>query len=170
MSQVRSRVFAALTAAGVLFAPPLDAASPAGFILAADDGVAVHEAWARASAGAATTGAAYVTLTGGKQADRLVAVSTPVATTAEVHETTNDDGVMKMRPMPGVPIPPGQSVVFAPGGIHIMLMGLRQKLTAGQNFPLTLTFAQAPPVTVDVRVRGIGEPASGSMGPHDRMQ
>ena len=45
------------------------------------------EAWARASAGAATTGAAYVTLMGGAQPDQLVGVSTPVATTAEVHET-----------------------------------------------------------------------------------
>jgi periplasmic copper chaperone A len=164
-----SVLFAALTGAGVAFAASLHATPPSGFVLVADDGVTVHEAWARASAGAATTGAAYVTLMGGAQADSLVSVSTPVAATAEVHETTNDHGVMKMRPVPGVPIPPGGSVVLAPGGTHIMLMGLKQKLTAGQNFPLTLTFAHAAPVTVDVKVRGIGAAAGDSMGTHENM-
>jgi copper(I)-binding protein len=162
--------FTALTGAGVVFAASLQAAPPSGVVLVADDGVTVHEAWARASAGTATTGAAYVTLMGGAQADSLVSVSTPLAATAEVHETTNDHGVMKMRPVPGVPIPPGGSVVLAPGGTHIMLMGLKQKLTAGQNFPLTLTFAHAAPVTVDVQVRGIGAAAGNSMGAHEHMQ
>jgi copper(I)-binding protein len=163
MSYDRPRLFACLMAAGVLFAPSLRAAPPAGLILAADDGIMVHEAWARASAGASTTGAAYVTLMGGAQADSLVAVSTPVAATAQVHETTNDNGVMKMRPIAAVPIPPGQMVTFTPGGTHIMLLGMKQKLTAGQSFPLTLTFAHAAPVTVDVKVRGLGSGANGAM-------
>jgi copper(I)-binding protein len=51
---------------------------------------------------------------GGAQPDSLVAVSTPIAATAEVHETTNDNGVSKMRPMPAVAVPPGQIVKFAP--------------------------------------------------------
>ena len=72
---------------------------------------------------------------------------------------------MKMRPVPAVPIPAGQMVTFTPGGAHIMLTGLKQKLVAGQSFPLTLTFAHAAPVTVDVKVRALG----GSMGAHDHM-
>jgi copper(I)-binding protein len=137
-------------------------------VLAADDGVMVHEAWARASPGASSTGVAYVTLMGGAVADSLVAVSTPVAATAEVHETTNDNGVMKMRPVGPVSIPPGQMVTFAPGGTHIMLTGLKQKLVAGESFQLTLTFAHAAPVTLDVQVRGLGRdvPASG----HEKMK
>lgn len=133
--------------------------------LAADDGIVVHEAWARASAGAATTGAAYVTLMGGDQPDQLVGVSTTVAATAEVHETTNDNGVMKMRPVAAVPIPPGQMVTFTPGSTHIMLTGLKQKLVAGQSFPLILMFAHAAPVTVEVKVRALGA----SMSVHDHM-
>jgi copper(I)-binding protein len=142
---------------------PLHAASPSGFIAAAADGVMVREAWARASAGAATSGAAYITLMGGAQPDSLVGVNTPVSAIAEVHETINDNGVMKMRPAPATPIPPGQTVTFAPGGRHIMLMGLKQPLTAGQSFPLTLTFAHAAAITVDVQVRGLGQraPADG---------
>jgi copper(I)-binding protein len=155
----RSRLFAALVAsaaAGFLLIPSARAEPGSSVVLAADDGVMVPDAWARASAGAATTGAAYVTLMGGSQVDQLVGASTPVATTAAVHETIDDHGVMKMRPVAAVAIPPGQMVTFTPGGTHIMLTGLKQKLAAGQSFPLTLTFSHAAPVTVQVKVRGLG--------------
>jgi copper(I)-binding protein len=169
MSLFRSRLFAVLVAAttgSFMLFPSALAAPPSGFVLAAGDGIMVPEAWARASAGAATTGAAYVALMGGAQPDQLVGVSTPVATTAEVHETIDDNGVMKMRSVTAIPIPPGQMVTFTPGGTHIMLTGLKQKLVAGQNFPLTLTFAHAAPVTVDVQVRALG----GSRGDPMHMQ
>jgi len=163
----RSFLIAAFAAAALLAGPSPHAALPDGVVLAADSGVTVQEAWARATPGAATNGAAYVTLAGGSQPDSLVGVSTSVAAMADVHETINDNGVMKMRSVPAVPIPPGQTVTFAPGGTHIMLMGLKQPLTAGQNFPLTLTFAHAGAVTVDVQVRGMHRDAP--MGGHDQM-
>jgi copper(I)-binding protein len=134
--------------------------------LAADTTVSAHEAWARASAGSAANGAAYVTLKGGAEPDQLVGASTPVADMAEVHETTNDNGVMKMRPVPAMPVPAGKTVALAPGGYHIMLMGLKHPLVAGQSFPLTLAFARGGKVTLDVQVKGTG----GQMGAHDNMQ
>jgi copper(I)-binding protein len=160
-----------LVGTGVLFggrvhAAALPGGAPFGVILAADDGISVPEAWARASAGPASTGAAYITLKGGARPDQLVAASTPVAASAEVHETTGDNGVMKMRPVPVVPIPPGQTVTFTPGGTHIMLMGLKKPLAAGQSFPLTLTFTHAAPVTVEVKVRALGGGSGGTMGDH----
>ncbi|MDR3530095.1 MAG: copper chaperone PCu(A)C [Rhodopila sp.] len=159
-------LLAALLAATVIV-PSVHAAPPSGFILAAADGIMVQEAWARASPGAATNGAAYVTLVGGTQPDTLIGVSTPVAATAEVHESFTDNGVMKMRPVAPLAIPAGKTVTFAPGGYHIMLMGLKQPLAAGQTFPLTLKFAHAAPITVDVQVRAMGRDAS--MGGHDHM-
>jgi copper(I)-binding protein len=141
-------------------------ASPSEAVLVADRGIAVPEAWARASAGAATTGAAYVTLVGGAQTDQLVGASTPIAVTAEVHETISDGGIMRMRPVAAVPIPPGKTVTFAPGGYHIMLIDLQHPLTAGERFPLTLKFAHATPVTVQVTVRGLGGPTD----PHNKMK
>jgi periplasmic copper chaperone A len=171
-------LLAILIGTAVLFGRPAHAAAPlsvprSGVTLVADDGISVPEAWARASAGPASTGAAYITLKGGSRPDQLVAASTPVAASAEVHETTGDNGVMKMRPVPAVPIPPGQTVTFTPGGTHIMLMGLKKPLTAGQSFPLTLTFTHAAPVTVEVKVRPLGGGSSGmkgdSMGSHDGM-
>ena len=139
------------------------------FTLAAADasGISVEGAWARASAGAATSGAIYLTLTDHGQADRLVSVSTPVAATADVHETIDDHGVMKMRPVANVVLEPGKPVTFKPGGYHVMLMGLKAPLKAGNSFPLTLTFEHAQPITVSVPVEAAGAGAK-MQGPQRR--
>jgi copper(I)-binding protein len=149
-------LLAILAAIGLLLALSPHAATPAGADVVQADGLTIQNAWARASAGGATTGAAYLTVTGGARADDLVAASTPVAATAEVHQTLTENAVMKMRPMPDLPIPAGQGVTLAPGGTHIMLMGLNQPLVAGESFPLTLTFAHAGQVIVDVKVQPLG--------------
>jgi periplasmic copper chaperone A len=134
--------------------------------VAATPTVTVSQPWARASAGAATTGAAYVTLTGGASDDTLVGVSAPVADTVQVHESSAEGGVMRMRQVTGgVAIPARKTVSLQPGGYHIMMIGLHQPLVAGQSFPLTLTFAHAAPATVTVTVRPIGAAAVG----HDSM-
>jgi len=140
-----------------------------GVIRTEADAVMVEQAWARASAGNATTGAAYVTLKAGAQPDRLVGVGTQAAATAEVHESFTENGVMKMRPVPALPVPPGQTVTLAPGGYHIMMTGLKQPLVAGQSFPLTLRFEHAQPVTIDVQVRAIGREAPNGGPGHDQM-
>jgi periplasmic copper chaperone A len=128
-----------------------------GVILADGSAVVAKQAWARASAGSATTGAAYLTLMGGKQPDRLTGVSAGAAKTAEVHESFTDNDVMKMRSVPALLIPSGQIVTLAPGGYHIMLFDLKKPLVAGEHFPLTLQFEHAAPITVDVEVRTIGK-------------
>jgi copper(I)-binding protein len=122
--------------------------------------LAVDNAWARATPGKSDIGAAYVTIHS-PTADRLVAASTPVAKKAELHTMEMSGMVMKMRPISSIDIPAGQSVSLAPGGMHIMLMGLNQPLKAGQSFPLNLTFAKAGTRTVNVAVEKVG--ASGPM-------
>jgi copper(I)-binding protein len=112
----------------------------------------VDHPWARASAGAAKAGAAYLTITDQGQPDRLIGASTPVADTAELHESSGDMGNMKMRPVNGLDLAPGKPVKLAPGGSHLMLMGLKAPLKAGDTFPLTLRFEHAPPLTVTVTV------------------
>ncbi len=128
------------------------------FLAAAGDApsIQIDHPWARASAGAAKTGAAYVTLTDQGQPDQLVGASTPVAASAELHESMDDMGMMKMRPITGLPLTPGKPVKLAPGGYHLMLMGLKAPLKAGDSFPLTLRFQHAPPQTVTVTVEPIG--------------
>lgn len=115
----------------------------------------VNNAWARATPGKSQIGAAYVTIRS-PTADRLVAASTPIAQKAELHTMEMSGMVMKMRPIASIDIPAGQPVTLGPGGMHIMLMGLKEPLKAGQSFPLTLNFAKAGTRTVDVAVERVG--------------
>ena len=115
----------------------------------------VENAWARATPGRSETGAAYLTIES-PTGDRLVAASTPVAKKAGLHTMEMSGMVMKMRPIAGVDIPAGQPVTLAPGGMHIMLLGLKQPLKAGQSFPLTLRFEKAGTRTVTVAVEKAG--------------
>ena len=141
-------------------------------------GITLQHVWARASAGAGTTGAAYLTVTDNGQPDKLVGVSTPAAEMAQLHETIDDQGVMKMRSVAGIDLTPGKPVTFQPGGYHVMLMGLHNPLKSGDTFPLTLTFEHAPPITVTVKVEPSGAPGMahdhasmpGMEGMHDHMQ
>jgi copper(I)-binding protein len=116
----------------------------------------IDHPWARASAGATKTGAAYLTITDNGAPDRLIGLSTPVAQTAELHESMAEMGTMKMRPLPGLALVPGKPVTLAPGGYHVMLVGLKAPLKQGDNFPLTLQFEHAAPLTVTVAVEAIG--------------
>jgi periplasmic copper chaperone A len=127
----------------------------AGAALAQTGQLRVENAWARATPGGSQIGAAYLTIQS-PTVDRLVAASTPVARKAELHTMEMSGMVMKMRPLAGVDIPAGQSVTLVPGGMHIMLLGLKQPLKPGQSFPLTLRFAKAGTRTVNVAVETAG--------------
>jgi copper(I)-binding protein len=73
------------------------------------------------------------------KAGKVVAVSSPVADMVEIHEMKMDGGVMKMRAVEALPLPAGQPVVLKPGSYHVMLMGLKAPIKAGDSVPLTLT-------------------------------
>ena len=125
--------------------------------------VEVKNAWARATPGKAENGAAYLTIVS-PVADRLTAISTPEAKTAELHNMTMEGGVMKMRPLAAVDLPAGQPVTLKPGGTHIMLMGLTQPLKQGDTFALTLSFEKAGSKQVAVAVEGAGATAPHAEG------
>jgi periplasmic copper chaperone A len=139
------------------FAAGLAVASAA---LAQPTQLEVNNAWAGATPGKSENGAAYVTIQS-PNADRLVAVSSPVAKKAELHTMSMQGMVMKMRPLAGLDIPAGQPVTLKPGGEHIMLMGLNQPLHEGQSFPLTLDFEKAGSRTVTVTVEKAGAKGPG---------
>jgi periplasmic copper chaperone A len=119
----------------------------------------VSNAWARATPGRATDGAAYMTIQS-PTADRLVSVSSPVSQKAELHTMSMTGMVMQMRPLGVLDLPAGQSVSLTPGGMHVMLLGLGQPLREGQHFTLTLNFEKAGAKSVDVVVA-----KPGAMGP-----
>lgn len=99
--------------------------------------------------------AAYMTLANpGGDADRLVAATSDVAATVEIHETMMENDVMRMRPVEGgLAIPAGGQVELKPGSYHIMLMGLQRDLAPGETVTLTLTFERAGTVEVTAQVR-----------------
>ena len=120
--------------------------------LAAPPNIQVEHAWSRATP-AGTTGVVYLTITDQGDPDKLTAVSSSVATKSELHESFDDHGIMKMRAVANLLVTTARPLTLAPGGYHIMLMGLKQPLVAGTTFPLTLTFAGAGDITTTVSVR-----------------
>ena len=89
--------------------------------------------------------------------DRLTSVASDIADKVQIHEMSVVNGVMEMRPLAdGLPVPAGGSVVLKPGSYHVMLIGLKKPLTAGETFPLTLTFEKAGNISVTVPVQAMG--------------
>ena len=113
--------------------------------------------WARATPGAAPTGAVYLRIENhGAGGEKLIAVATPVADSAMLHTNMTNNGVAQMRPVDGIEVAAGATAELKPGGFHIMLMGLHQPLRKSDVFPLTLTFEHAGKVEVQVHVGSVG--------------
>ena len=126
--------------------------------------ISVESAWARATPAAARTGAVYLTLrNAGGQPARLVGATTPAAARVEFHRSSEEDGIARMRPVEQIEIPSGGEARLAPGGTHLMLVGLERPLKAGGTLQLTLEFDGAERRTVEVPIEPIGAqgPSSG---------
>ncbi|PZQ65445.1 MAG: hypothetical protein DI563_25625 [Variovorax paradoxus] len=104
--------------------------------------VDVSGAWVRAAVPGQSGTGGFMTLAAGAPL-KLVGVATPVAGVAEVHEMKMEGDTMKMRAVPALALPARQAVELRPGGYHLMLMDLKQPITAGNVIPLTLTFEDA---------------------------
>jgi periplasmic copper chaperone A len=113
----------------------------------------VSQAWSRPTPPSASVGVLYFAITNqGGSADRLVAVSSPVADKVELHESHSAGGVMQMRAVSGVDCPAGATVQIEPGGLHVMLVGLRRPLIAGTAFTVSLQFRDAGNLKLQVPV------------------
>lgn len=123
--------------------------------LAAQAQVVVTDAWARATVPAAKASGAFLQIES-KSAARLVGVSSPVAT-AELHQMSMQDNRMTMAHVDTIDLPAGKAVQLAPGGYHVMLMGLKRQLKEGETVPLTLVVehqgGKRENVDVQVQVR-----------------
>ena len=101
-------------------------------------------------------GVAYFTVKGGAQATSLVAVSTPVAIRAEMHEMKHEGGMMTMAPLKDVAIPAGGTVEFKSGGKHVMLFDVSPSVRSGETVPLRLSFADGKTIEVKAATAGVG--------------
>jgi copper(I)-binding protein len=135
-------------------------------------GLEITQPWSRPAA-AGTNGAGFMTVTNtGKTADTLKAVETPAARRAEIHQTSMAGGVMSMKRLDaGLPLGPGESVTFAPGGYHLMLVGLTKASKTGDKIPATLVFASGARIRIEFPVGAgpAGATMSMPMGDMDHM-
>ena len=114
----------------------------------------IDHPWSRALPPVAPTGAAYLSISNhGDTADTLLGAKTEVADKVEIHEHVHADGVMKMQRVESLTIEPGATVTFEPGSYHLMLFNLARPFAAGESYPLTLKFANAGDVDVQVNVQ-----------------
>ena len=123
-------------------------------VSAAAGGIVVERPWARASA--APTGAVFMSIRNDGEADRLLAVSSPVAAEVQMHVTEMDGQIMRMRRVDGIDVPAHGAAVLQPGGYHLMLIGLIEPLKAGTTVRLTLDFAKAGKMEVTAPVEKVG--------------
>ncbi|MGO9135080.1 MAG: copper chaperone PCu(A)C [Methylovirgula sp.] len=122
-------------------------------------GIAITDAWIRATPPGATVGGGFLEIDNkGNAPDRLIGGAAPAtADKVELHESIMQGDVAEMRELTqGVPVAPGGKVIFEPGGKHLMFLGLKGRLTEGQNVKVQLSFEKAGKIDVDFIVRGIG--------------
>lgn len=155
--QAPARRANALLAVGLAATLAVAVAAPA---LAAPQ---VQAGWSRPAA-QGTTGAGFMTVANpGKTADAIVSAASPLAREVQIHQSSMKNGVASMQRVTRVPVAAGGRVTFAPGGYHLMLMGLTKALKPGDTVPVTLTFASGATVKASFAVQ-VGPPAAGHHG------
>ena len=153
-SHVSAVAFAAVVASCIPLIAVADTASNGD-----PGGVMVAHGWSRPTPPGATVGVGYMTIHNHTDAPvRLTGVTTEVAAQVSIHETVADNGMMRMKPLrDGLSIDSGQSVEFKPLSYHLMLEGLKQPLTVGQEIPVTLTFERIPAQHAMLFVRSLDD-------------
>jgi copper(I)-binding protein len=139
---------------GTLASIVLLAVSPA----AAGDDITVRQAWSRATPKGAQVAGGYFTIENhGATPDKLISAATTTAAKIEIHEMTTLDGIMMMRPVDGgLVIPPETSVTLAPGGNHLMFIGINVPFSEGEHIPVALMFERAGKIDVSFDVGSVG--------------
>ena len=113
--------------------------------------VKVEGAWVRPTVPGQQAGGGFMTLTSAGD-DRLLGGSTPAAERFELHTMAMSGDVMVMRQVDGIDLPAGRKVELKPGGLHVMLVGLKQPLAAGSTVPVTLRLRKAGEVKIEMQV------------------
>jgi len=118
--------------------------------------VEVHEAWARPAA-QGNTAAAYFSLHNHTLSDdELIGASSIIADAVEIHESKMVNDVMTMNMVSSIPLKAGDELTFEPGGLHVMLVGVKQELKVGDEFELVLKFKNHTDIPVKVKVEEDG--------------
>jgi copper(I)-binding protein len=129
--------------------------------------IQIEKPWARATApGAKVAGGYMVIRNAGAAGDKLVSASSPAAAKVELHVHINDNGVMKMREVPGYDVPAKGAFELKPGGAHLMFMDIKRPFKEGDTLPVKLKFEKAGEVSAQFQVGRMG----GSAAPTDHTK
>ncbi len=120
--------------------------------------VMVEKPFARKAIKAQRNSAAFMTLHNNGPAVAVVAAESPVAEIVELHTHVHDNGVMRMRKIDKIELPAGGEVTLQPGGLHVMLLGLKQDLNEGERISVTLKFSDGSSKTIEAPVRMVMRP------------
>lgn len=130
----------------------------------AADKVTAQDPYVRlAPPGAPATGAFMVLKNGGDKDVKVVKAENPLSRVTELHNHINDNGVMRMRPVPAIDIKAGGEAVLKPGGLHVMLIDLKAPMREGDTVPITLNFDDGSSKTVEAKVVRPSVPAMAPM-------
>ena len=144
------------------FAAAMLAGGPAATHGYGEGDIQVRHPWTRATPPGAKVAAGYLEIRNlGQTPDRVTGAATPAAERVEFHMTTREGDVMKMREVKGFDVPARQRLTLRPGGLHLMIVGLKQPLTMGGRVPLTLRFERAGEIKIELEVQ-----AADSRKPH----
>jgi hypothetical protein len=130
--------------------------------------VTVSQAWARATAPGQDAGVVALHITSQQDAS-IIAVSSPVSNSAEIHSMVHENGMMKMRAMDSLALKAKQEVVLGDGGNHLMLIGLKKPLKAGETVMLTVTVQFADKRKEQIEVKAKVKPLTESHDEHMHM-
>jgi copper(I)-binding protein len=119
----------------------------------AKQGIEIRDPWARPAAQGENGVVYFAVRNGAREADVLTGVSSEVAEAVEMHESKMEGEVMQMHPLPSVPLDPGAELTFQPGGMHIMLIGLKKELKLGEEIEVTFHFKNFGEITLQVPVQ-----------------
>lgn len=128
----------------------------------------VTDAWVRGTVPGQKATGAFMQIVS-ERGGRLVQAESPVAGVVEIHEMKMEGNVMKMRAIPGLDLPAGETVTLRPGGYHVMLMGLKRPVQEGETLPITLVVegsdGKRESLELSVPVRALTAAAPGGQGP-----
>ncbi|AZP12523.1 copper chaperone PCu(A)C [Undibacterium parvum] len=134
------------------------------FSTAAQAQVSVKDAWVRATVPQQKVTGAFLQITSVKEM-RLVAISSPVAASAELHKMEMDGDVMKMRAIDELALPAGKMQELKPGSYHIMLMNLKAPVKEGELVPLTLVVEGKDRKRESIQVQAIAKSINQAAAP-----
>lgn len=133
---------------------------------ASEPEIQVVNPWVQAAPPSAKVLAAYLEIkNNGEKPQTLAEISSPAFGQVEIHRTTTRDNIARMERVKELAIPPRSSVMIKPGGMHLMLMGGKKPLQAGDQVPMTLIFKSGEKLTISATVRSMQEEDAGN-NPH----